>query len=222
MQGEVDRLAPQQVWERFAVEEPLLRSLPEVAFEARRMQPVSVSRSALVRLEGAWYSVPERWAGLPITAWVGVAEVTLCLADEQVSHPRQRFGGRRVSYRHYLGEFSRKPQAVRQMAPELLAGMGEPYGRLWALLEGERGGHEAGRALARLLRAVAEHGEEHVREALEACLESDGHFDELALRRSLAETWESREVAVPEALRGYHVESASARDYDRLLPGGVL
>ena len=222
MQGEVDRLAPQQVWERFAVEEPLLRSLPEVAFEARRMQPVSVSRSALVRLEGAWYSVPERWAGLPITAWVGVAEVTLCLADEQVSHPRQRFGGRRVSYRHYLGELSRKPQAVRQVAPELLAEMGEPYGRLWAQLEGERGGHEAGRALARLLRAVAEHGEEHVREALEACLESDGHFDELALRRSLTEAWESREVAVPEALRGYHVESASARDYDRLLPGGVL
>ena len=229
MQGEVDRLAPQQVWERFAVEEPLLRSLPEVAFEARRMQPVSVSRSALVRLEGAWYSVPERWAGLPITAWVGVAEVMLCLADEQVSHPRQRFGGRRVSYRHYLGELSRKPQAVRQVAPELLAEMGEPYGRLWAQLEGERGGHEAGRALARLLRAlarllraVAEHGEEHVREALEACIESDGHFDELALRRSLAEAWESREVAVPEALRGYHVESASARDYDRLLPGGVL
>ena len=221
MQGEVDRLAPQQVWERFAVEEPLLRSLPEVAFEARRMQPVSVSRSALVRLEGAWYSVPERWAGLPITAWVGVAEVTLCLGNEQVSHPRQRFGGRRVSYRHYLGELSRKPQAVRQVAPELIGEL-KPYGRLWALLESERGGHEAGRALARLLRAVAEHGEEHVREALEACLESDGHFDELALRRSLAETWESREVVAPEALRGYHVESASARDYDRLLPGGVL
>ena len=63
MQGEVDRLAPQRVWERFASEEPALRPLPDVAFEARRLQPVSVSRSALVRVEGAWYSVPERWAG---------------------------------------------------------------------------------------------------------------------------------------------------------------
>ena len=32
---------------------------------------------------------------LAVTAWVGV---------EQVSHPRQPFGSRRVSYRHYLGE----------------------------------------------------------------------------------------------------------------------
>ena len=66
------------------------------------------------------------------------------------------------------------------------------------------------------------HGEERVREALEACLGGDGRFDELALRRSLAGAGERREVVVPEALRGYHVERASARDYDRLLPGGAL
>ena len=95
MQGEVDRLAPERVWERFASEQPALRPLPDVAFEARRLQPVSVSRSALVRVEGAWYSVPERWAGLSVTAWVGVEEVTLSLGTERVSHPRQRFGGRR-------------------------------------------------------------------------------------------------------------------------------
>ena len=53
-------------------EQPALRPLPEVAFEARRLlQPVSVSRSALVRVEGAWYSVPERWAGLSVMAWLG-------------------------------------------------------------------------------------------------------------------------------------------------------
>ena len=53
-----------------------------------------------------------------------------------MSHPRQRFGGRRVSYRHYLGELSRKPQALRQVAPELLAELGEPYGRLWGAAGG--------------------------------------------------------------------------------------
>ena len=61
-------------------------------------------------------------------AAVGVEEVTLSLGTERVSHRRQRFGGRRVSYRHYLGELSRKPQAVRQVAPELLAELGEPSG----------------------------------------------------------------------------------------------
>ena len=40
--------------------------------EARRLQPVSVSRSALVPVEGAWYSVPERWTGLSVIASVGV------------------------------------------------------------------------------------------------------------------------------------------------------
>ena len=102
------------MWERFATEELALHPLPEVAFEARRLQPVSVSRSALVRVEGAWYSVPERWTGLSVMAWVGVEEVTLSLGAERVSHPRQRFSGRRVSYRHYLRESSRKPQMVRR------------------------------------------------------------------------------------------------------------
>ena len=64
MQGEVDRHAAPRVWERFAEERPLLRPEPAVAFEPRRVQPVSVSRSALVRVEGAWYSAPSRWAGL--------------------------------------------------------------------------------------------------------------------------------------------------------------
>ena len=169
------------------------------------MQPASVSRSAPVRLEAACYSVPERWAGLPVTAWVGVEQVTLCRGEERVSHPRQSFGSRRVSYLHYLGELSRKPQAVRQVdrERELRGELGEPYERLWALLEGERGGHEAARALARLLRAVAEHGEDSVYRALEACLEQGGHFDELAFRRSLATMHEQRQVVVPEALRGY-------------------
>ena len=61
-----------------------------------------------------------------------------------------------------------------------------------------------------------------MRRALEACLEQGGRFDELAFRRSLATMHEQRQVAVPEALRGYDVEHVSARDYDRLLPGGAL
>ncbi len=56
------------------------------------------------------------------------------------------------------------------------------------------------------MRAPAEHGEERVREALEACLGDGGRSDELAFRRSLAGARERREVAVPEALRGYRVE----------------
>lgn len=164
--------------------------------------------------------MPERWAGLTVTAWVGVSEVAFHCRSEQVRHPRERFGGRRVRYRHYLGELSRKPQALRQVAPELVEELGGPYAELWTLLERERGGHEAARALARLLQAAAEHGEARVREALETSLAKDG-FDELALRRSLAAVQETDAVTVPERLRGYRVERASAADYDRLLEGAL-
>ncbi len=35
-------------------------------------------------------------------------------------HPRQPFGGRSVDYRHYLPELAKKPQAVQQVADELI------------------------------------------------------------------------------------------------------
>ena len=214
--GEVERHAPERVWERFAEERPLLRPEPGVAFDPRRVQAVSVSRSALVRVEGAWYSAPSRWAGLRATALIGTDELTLRCRGEEVVHPRQPFGGRRVDYRHYLGELARKPQAVRQVAPELVAALGEPFGRLWTRLEREQGAQEGARTLARLLRAVHEHGEERVRDVLEQVLEQE-RFDELAVQRLLASARAPEAVTVPETLRGYEVESVSAAVYDRLL-----
>ena len=80
-----------------------------------------------------------------------------------------------MDYRHYLTELARKPQ----VAPELVAALGEPFGRLWPRLEREQGAQEGARTRARLLRAVDEHGEQRVREVLEQTLAS-GTFDELA------------------------------------------
>ena len=105
-------------------------------------------------------------AAVRATALIGTDELTLRCRGEEVVHPRQPFGGRRVDYRHYLAELARKPQAVRQVAPELVAALGEPFGPLWARLEREQGAQEGARTLARLLRAVDEHGERRVREVL--------------------------------------------------------
>ena len=216
LQSEVERHAPQRVADRFGEEQPWLRPLPDVAFDPRRLTSVSVGRSAMAKVEGAWYSVPSHWAGLRVTARIGVDELTLSCRGEQVSHPRERFGGRRVRYRHYLAELSRKPQAVRQVAPELVAELGDPFARLWRQWQSDQGAQEAARSLARLLRALDAHGEQRVRWALAQLLDGDG-FDELALQRLLAADDPPEPVAVPEALRGYEVETASAADYDRLL-----
>ena len=51
---------------------------------------------------------------------------------------------------------------------------------------------------------------------LEQALAS-GTFDELAVQRLLAAAQPPAAVTVPEALRGYEVERASAASYDRLL-----
>ncbi len=91
-------------------------------------------QSATVLIEGAWYSVPSRWAGLAATAYIGVEDGRIVCREGEVTHPRQGFGTRSIRYRYYLSELARKPQAVRQVAPELVAELGEPYGRLWSLL----------------------------------------------------------------------------------------
>lgn len=138
--------------------------------------------------------------GLKATALVGVSEVGFQRGAERAGLPREWFGGRRVRYRHYHGEFSRKPQALHQVDPELNDELGGPYDRQ--------------------LQAAAENGEERVRVALEASL-AEGGFDESAIHRSLAASQAPDEVTVPQRLRGCRVERASVTDYDRLLERGA-
>jgi len=202
--------------ERWAEERVQLLPVPATSFEVRKPVPVEISSRAMVRIEGAWYSVPSRWARLNATAYLGVDDVRITCMGESVTHPRAHFGTRQVRYRHYLPELSRKPHAVRQVAPELIAELGAPWGGLWGLLCGTHGELEAARVVARLLGAVCEHGEERVRLALEAAI--DQHRSEAAE----VATAEPRidNVAVPDALAAYVVEAGRASDYDHLLLGG--
>ncbi len=174
---------------------------------------VEISSRAMVRIEGAWYSVPSRWARLNATAYLGVDDVRITCMGESVTHPRARFGTRQVRYRHYLPELARKPHAVRQVAPELIAELGAPWNGLWGLLCGTHGELEAARVLARLLGAVCEHGEERVRLALEAAI-AQHRIDAAELPDPGPKV---ENVAVPDALAGYVVEAGRACDYDHLL-----
>ncbi|MDQ5827575.1 MAG: IS21 family transposase [Chloroflexota bacterium] len=201
----------------FAEERGSLGPLPQRPFEARRVELVSVSRRSTVRIEGATYSVPSRWASLRATAYVGVEDVKLICYGQTEIYPKERKGTQKIRYRHYLTELARKPQAVRQVAPELIRELGEPYGRLWEMLMERYGAKEASRVLSRIVGAVADHGEEPVAEALSVAL-SNGRCDLLSLAEHLDDRREQlRSVAVPEALSGYRVESANASEYDQLL-----
>jgi transposase len=201
------------ILERFAEERGAMQVLPERPFEARRVVLVEVSRRALVRLEGAVYSVPSRWQGLEATAYVGPEDVRIVCRDEVETYARERFGGKRIRYRHYLPELARKPQALRQVVPELLGELGEPYRELWRLLVDEHGPHDGARVLARVLAAVVDHGEDAVGRAIGRALAA-GRLGILPL-----EPGEPRatRIAVPESLHGYQVEATRAAVYDALL-----
>ena len=73
-------------------ERHLLLPLPAVPFEARCMEPVAISHSAMAKVGGAVYSLPERWARLDAEAWVGPRDIRFCCRGEMTLRPRQAPG----------------------------------------------------------------------------------------------------------------------------------
>ncbi len=197
---------------RWEEEQEALRELPAPGFEPRKLKIVRASRQATVQLGGATYSVPSRWKSLEIHALVGASDIVFSCRDAEYRCDLVRPGQRLVRYAHYFEELSRKPQAVRQVAPELLAELGPAYRKLWRMLELRHGALETARLFAKLLSVVTDHGSEEVASALEEALAA-GRFDLLGLVERRAAT----EIDVPETLRCHKVESARAADCDVLL-----
>jgi transposase len=204
--------------ERFADERGRMLPLPEHAYRPHAVVLASVSRRSLVKVEGAVYSVPCEWAGLDVTVHVGATEVEIVGPSGREVHPRLRFGQRSVRYRHYVRELSRKPQALRQVADELLAELGEPFASAWRLLVDEQGPKQAARAFAQLLKGLEHHGERAVAARLSAALER-GEPLHLALVQPAAEVTVALD-GLPAALRDIEVAAASVADFDTLLGGG--
>jgi transposase len=211
----------QTVGALWAEEQPRLLTLPARAFDSAATRLVSVSRRSLVRVEGAVYSAPSRWAGLDVTAYVGVDEVALVgPGNERVRHARQRFGRRAVDYRHYLPELARKPAAVRQVADELIPTLGAPYSDVWQRLVDVHGPKQAARVFAHVLAAVVDQGHEHVAARLRSAL-ADGTPVLLAIKPAVESPPPAALDDLPAALRGIEVAGSTAAAYDVLL-GGAL
>jgi hypothetical protein len=110
-----------------------------------------------------------------------------------------------------------------------LAELGEPYQRLWALLEATHGPMKAARLLAGVLGAINEHGEALVNQAVMDTLSKMGRHGVIGdggVLLSLAARLPTRPVLdvqqVPPALRFHEILSGCAADYDVLLAGGAL
>lgn len=181
----------------------------------------TVTPRALIRLEGAVYSVWTRWAGLDVLVRVGATTLTIVGRDGiHVIHPRKRFGERSIDYRHYLAELARKPQAARQVLPELLRDLGAPFPAIWDQLDAAHGPREAARLFAKVLGQLETHGAAVVVPALQAAL-ATGTPLLLALAPVRSGPAPLACDAVPARLRDIDVASGCAADYDGWLLGGV-
>lgn len=207
------------VAEKIAEEREALRLLPNDAFDPSRLCPVNINRKAMITLEGSCYTLPSRWAGLEALAYVGVEQIRVVCREETVILPRQKTGEDCIQYQHYLREFAKKPQAVRQVAPELMRELGEPFQQLWQWLEKSHSGKQAGQVMAKVIQAIVDHSLEPVRQSLHACMKAE-RVDLLPLLLPKPEP-ELLTNPVPEALQGIAIEQASASDYNHLLQGGT-
>ncbi len=205
--------------ERFGAEVPRMLSLTSYPFDARLSRPAPVSRRSLVVLEGAYYSVPCEWNGLEVMAHIGAADVLLVGSTGEVLHPRLRLGQRSINYRHYVRELARKPQAVRQVAAELMRDLGEPFPRIWRELVDEHGPVQASRIMAKVLGHVETRGLAEVALIVEHALRHDEPLL-LALTPPPAPERALDGEALPPSLRDLEVSSGKASDYDALLIGG--
>ena len=218
--GEGRNLEGHTIGDRWTQELAVMAPVPP-PFVAAATTVCGVSPRALVRVAGATYSVWCAWAGLDVTVHVGPTHVEIVgPAGVGVPHPRRRFGQRSIDYRHYLRELARKPQAVRQVVPELLRDLGAPFPAAWARLEAVHGPREAARLFAKVLGQIEARGMRVVIAALERAL-----ADHTPLLLAVAPP--PRLVpglaleALPVVLRDLEVTSGCAADYDAWLTDGV-
>lgn len=206
-------VAGQTIGTRFLEEQRLFRPTP-LPFVAEATTFAAVTPRAIVRLEGAVYSVPCRWAGLDLVVRLGATTVTIVGKDgTRIRHPRKRFGQRSIDYRHYLPELARKPQAVRQVLPDLLRDLGPPFPAVWDHLHAAHGPREAARLFAKILGELETRGAADVVPTLEIALATG---TPLVVARPAALAAAAR-VDVPAPLRDLEVPSGCAADYDAWL-----
>jgi transposase len=204
---------------RFAEEQRGLRAV-DVPFVAEAATVATISPRALAHVEGAYYSVPCRWAGLDLVTWIGATTVSLIGPDGQrIDHPRMRFGQRSIDYRHYLPMLAQKPQAVRQVPPDLLRDLGAPFPALWTVLRTAHGPRDAARVLAKILGQLETHGAALVVPALERALAA-GTPPWLGLAPAPRPPVLPLD-GIPLGLRAIEISGGCAADYDRWLGGAA-
>jgi hypothetical protein len=187
--------------------------LPLHPFRPERTQFLPVSGAATVRLENGHYSVPEAWARRQVEARIGARDVTFVWGGDHVVHRRLRGNEKSIHYVHYLQELSRKTQALRQVAPELMRELGEPFDHLWDTLVEQHGPKDAARHFRAVLTAIRRDGIEPTRARLSWAIHEPQPLLALLGDAAPAPTG----AVVPFPLQAIEVPTSAVAAYDALL-----
>ena len=204
---------------KWAAERDALRPPPARAFDVRMTRPsVPVSSCSTVTVERATYSVPSTWARRTVSVHVGVDVIDIVgPRGEAIQRRRLRRGERDIDYaEHYLDVLSKKPQALRQVADELMAQLGGPFPAWWDALVDERGPRDAARQMARILHAVGELGRDEAERRVARAFETGEALSTCLLVENSGE--EPPPLVVPPAL-DIDVETSTVAHFDELLGG---
>ena len=197
-------------WE---VERLEMLPLPPRAHDPGLLDLVVVDRQSTVRVAGAIYSVPSIWKGLQIKAWRHAARIVFTDGRTAVERPRVPVHKKHIVYTDYLPDLARKPQALEQIAPQLVAQLGEPFDQVWAHLVATRGRQAAAQAFKVVVAAIVNSGETEVGRLLRRAMDA-GDDPILSIRPPSPPP---STPPLPAALAGLNVEATNLQIFDQLL-----
>ena len=201
-------------------------SLPDEAFEARRVETPTANSLSLARFDRNDYSVPTAYAYHQLTAIGSIEQVRIVFADEVIATHDRCWDRHRVIFDpiHYLALLERKPGALDVARPLEDWQLPDCFNVLRRRLENERD-DDGTREYIKILRLLESATHRQVADAVAYAL-SIGTTDSDAIQLILEHR---REQPCPlfqldgrPHLAGVHVESPDLYTYDELLVGGVV
>jgi hypothetical protein len=107
------RMRPRTVGEYFAVEQPLLKPLPDEPFDTSRTFALRVDRHSRISVRTNCYSVPVRYIGRRLRAVLHANELVVYDGATEIAQHERLIakGGERLVLDHYLEALLRKPGA---------------------------------------------------------------------------------------------------------------
>ena len=209
--------------ELLAEDRVAMRLLPEVPFEACRVQSVTANSESLVRFDTNDYSVPVDYAHHPVVVKGYADRVVVGYGPKVIAEHARCWDKERQVFDpvHYLPLLTRKPGSLDHGLPLQHLALPECFEVLRRRLE--RQVEQGNREYIRVLQLLEKHPLAELTTAIEKALRIHAHTrDAIAQFLIPIEPWEQTTFSLDgrDHLRGVKIASCDIQTYRQLLPRG--